>query len=606
MRDARAPSDERDESRVRDPGRDREVLAELVRLHMRVLLRLPFVMLALVAFLGLVIRDKVSGASFAGWALATLLCEGGRALYARATLPRLDQRDPVRVHRWLMLMALAAGAAQSLMALLFMPQLSLLDQSLVGIVLFALPAAGVAVSMSSRHIIAAYSLAVVLPSTLMWGWLHPEHRLSVILMGALYCGVLIGVAVAGERLLQRSVVIRKQRDRMVLDLERKNAEVRAAMAEAERSSQARARVLAAASHDLRQPLHALSVYSAILAARPDPGTLQEVGRSIDQIVRSFGGLLNGMLDLSRLSAGYYVPERQPLALDRVVGEVCAEFGKLAASKGLRFDCDLKPLRLHGDAAAVGRIARNLIDNAIKYTEAGSVRVQVGVVSGLATLVVSDTGKGIAPDDHGRIFEEFYQVNNPGRDRSQGVGLGLAIVQRLCELTGATIALDSAPGAGSRFVVCFGEAGAGLADAAAAGADPAAEQTGLPLLDGAGRRVFVIDDEADILASTSALLRLWGLQAFVAASAEAAQRLFEMHGRPDLVMADLRLSGDEHGTALASRLRRSYGDFPVLIMTGETSSEALRSANQSGYPLLQKPVAPEVLRDAIRRLLQRSA
>ena len=572
----------------------RQVLTELVRLHMRVLLRLPFVLLALVVCLGFVIYDQVSPASFAAWALLTLASESTRALYARAALPRMEQRDPVVTHRHLVLLALIAGATQSLMAVLFLPQLDLLHQTLLGIVVFALPSTGVAVSMSSPQIMAAYSLGIVLPSTTAWGLLHPAHLLGVSLMGLLYCGLLTGVAVTGERLLQRSVVIRQQRDRMVLDLERKNAEVSAAMAEAERSSQARARVLASASHDLRQPLHALSVYSAILAARPDANTLSEVGRNIEQIVRSFGGLLDGMLDLSRLSTGYYVPDMQWLALDRIVGEICAEFGNAAASKGLRLSCELAPSRVRGDAVAAGRIARNLIDNAIKYTDTGEVKVELRADEGQAVLSVADSGKGIAPEEQGRIFEEFYQVNNPGRDRSRGVGLGLAIVQRLCGLTGATLSLESSPGRGSRFEVRFGEL---ASEPAAAAAD-----TAPPPLAASGQRIFVIDDEADILASTGALLRLWGFQVYVADTANAAQHLFEQHGRPDLLIADLRLAGVEHGAALALRLQLGYGAFPVLIMTGETSSEALRLANESGYPLLQKPVTQDVLRDAISRLL----
>lgn len=592
------PAGQAADEEVQDVPADlaRQALAELVRLHMRVLLRLPYLMLAFVFCMGLFLYGKVTPASFAVWALLSIGWDSGRALYARRTLPQVDHRDPSRLHWQLVLLALVAGAVQSLMGVLFLPQLDILDQALVGIVTFALPATGVAVALSSWRIIGAYSAAIAVPGAINWGLLHPEHLLPGVLLGLVYCAVLIGVAMSGERLLQRSVVIRRQRDRMVLDLERKNAEVRAATAEAERASQARARVLASASHDLRQPLHALSIYSAILASRPDANTLHEVGRNIEQIVRSFGSLLNGMLDLSRLSAGYYVPENRLLALDRIVAEVCAEFGTAAAGKGLRLSCQLAPGRVRGDAAAVSRIVRNLIDNAIKYTDAGEVKVELRAVDGRAVLSVSDSGKGIAPEEHGRIFEEFYQVNNPGRDRSLGVGLGLAIVQRLCELTGATIALDSAPGLGSRFDVRFGE----LVD------EPAGEagdgNLAAPPLAGAGQRIFVIDDEADILASTGALLRLWGFQVCAADTAEAAQRLFEQHGPPDLLIADLRLTGAEHGTALALRLQGMHGVFPVLIMTGETSSEALRLANASGYPLLQKPVAQEVLRDAIGRLL----
>ena len=273
-------------------------------------------------------------------------------------------------------------------------------------------------------------------------------------MPLLYCVVLILVTADGEKLLLRSVIIRHERDRLVRDLERRNADVRVAMTEAEQSAQARARVLAAASHDLRQPLHALSVYSAVLAAKPAPDLLSEVSQNIDQIVRALGNLLNGLLDLSRLSAGNYVPDKQNLALEKLLAGLCTEYLQPAALKGLALRQDLAPVRVLGDSVAIGRIARNLIDNAIKYTEQGEVRVatwlRIRGSTAIAFLSVADTGRGIPASEQARIFEEFYQLDNPGRDRSKGVGLGLAIVQRLCELTGATISVESELGRGTCF------------------------------------------------------------------------------------------------------------------------------------------------------------
>ncbi len=154
------------------------------------------------------------------------------------------------------------------------------------------------------------------------------------LLPLLYTGVLVLVAADNEKLVLRSIIIRHERDRVVKDLEQRNADVRDAMTKAEQSAQARARVLAAASHDLRQPLHALSVYSAILAANPTPDTLREVGHDIDQIVRSLGSLLGGLLDLSRLSTGYYVPDKKVFSLDEIVNSLCGELQLMAVAKQL--------------------------------------------------------------------------------------------------------------------------------------------------------------------------------------------------------------------------------------------------------------------------------
>jgi signal transduction histidine kinase/ActR/RegA family two-component response regulator len=407
--------------------------------------------------------------------------------------------------------------------------------------------------------------------------------------------VLILVAWDGDKLLMRSVVIRHERDRLVLDLEARNSDVREAMTLAEQSAQARARVLAAASHDLRQPLHALSVYSAVLAAHPAPETLNEVSHNIDQIVRSLGSLLNGLLDLSRLSTGVYIPERANLNLDRLLDGVCSEYEHTALQRGLELRRDLIPLRMLGDPLAISRIARNLIDNAFKYTDRGGVtvamRLEMHETAPVAVFSVADTGKGIPPHEQEKIFEEFYQLDNPGRDRSRGVGLGLAIVQRLCELIGARVSLESVPDSGTCFKVALPLA---IPDVVPVEAPvPSTLDSSLK-----GKRVYVVDDERDILNSMRTLLGLWGIRVATADSPRAAEALFRASGRPDLMIVDLRLGSARHGADLAQHLQEQYGEFPILIITGETSSEALRSANQGGFTLLQKPIAVELLRRSI--------
>jgi CheY-like chemotaxis protein/two-component sensor histidine kinase len=309
-------------------------------------------------------------------------------------------------------------------------------------------------------------------------------------------------------------------------------------------------------------------------------------------VRALGNLLNGLLDLSRLSAGFYVPERQSVDLDRLVGAVCAEYERAAAQKGLSFKRELVSIRLLGDPVALGRITRNLIDNAVKYTDRGAVTVSIGAIEGpRAVLRVVDTGRGIPAAELGRIFEEFYQLDNPGRDRNKGVGLGLAIVQRLCELIGAAVEVESRVDAGTCFTVSLPI----VAPEARILEPPAmaALEASPP-----GQRIYVVDDETDIQNSMRTLLQLWGIGVATAGSSGAADRLFVEQGPPNLLIVDLRLGGEEHGAELACRLREAHGDFPILIITGETSSDALRLARERGFTLLQKPIAPEVLRREI--------
>lgn len=577
----------------------REVLIELVSLHARIMRRMPWVQSVLAFSVGLFVLGHVPYIAFFTWCVLSIGMECLRARYAARVLRRAGGIDPKQVHQAFVLWALAAGAVVGFGAALCFPRLPIPEQALLSIVLFAMPAAGVAVSQSSRYIAAAYCLSILIPASASWIVLYPYQAISVAAMTSLYCGFIILVAVEGEQLLLRSVIIRHERDRLVRDLEQRNADVRIAMQRAEQAAQSRARVLATASHDLRQPLHALSIYSAVLAAGPEPEQLREVGANIDQIVRSLGSLLHGLLDLSRLTVGHYEPDFKPMALDAVIAAVCAEYQRTAADKKIALRLNLQPVRLLGDAVAIGRIARNLLDNAIKYTERGSVdivtRMEGEGESALAIVTVSDSGPGIPAAEQPRIFEEFYQLDNPARDRNKGVGLGLAIVKRLCELIGAEIVLESQTGAGTSFRVKL----RGVLAPSSQLSAPTDKDEALGLQ---GRSVYLIDDEADILHSTRQLLSKWGMHVATADCAEAADQLFRDSGKPDLLITDLRLRGTENGAELAARLRESFAGFPVLVITGEVSSAAAQQVDLLGAALLYKPITAESLRRAIFRAI----
>lgn len=577
------------------PPPDREVLIELLGLHARVLRRMPWVEALLVLGMVLFMYPYIPAGLYLGWSALTVGVEAGRAWYATTVLRRASTIDPKRTHRVFLLLATVAGGAVGLGAIAFMPRLPILDQAMFGAILFAMPAAGVVVSQSSRYIVAAYAFSMLIPSSATWMILHPSQAAALGVLTVLYCGVIILAAADCDRLLLRSVMIRNERDRLVRDLEQRNAEVAMAMRAAEHSAQARARVLAAASHDLRQPLHALSVYTAVLAANPAPEALREVATNIDQIVRSLGSLLHGLLDLSRLSTGHYALERRVLSLEKVVAGVGAEFQRAAAAQGLTLTVTTEPLQTIGDPLAIARITRNLLDNALKYTERGSITVTVkpdmSTPERPVVLTVEDTGKGIPAGEQEKIFEEFYQLDNPGRDRSKGVGLGLTIVQRLCELSGAQVSVRSQLGRGTCFQVSFPSINA-TPETSEVNAQAQAE------VSLRGVRVCLVDDEVDILKSMGHLLNAWGMESFITDSASGAEKIFAERGKPDLLITDLRLGKGEHGAELAVRMRQRFGAFPVLIITGETSSSALREASEKGFKVLHKPVVAETLREAI--------
>lgn len=564
---------------------------------------MPWVHAFLVLCMAAFMYSFVPLVPFTLWAALTIGVETGRAYYAARVARRELEIDPRAIQAILVLQAAGAGAVIGGGAVLFLPRLPLAEQALYGGILFAIPAGGMVVSQSSRYMVAAYAVAILLPANLAWMSLHPSQTIPLAGLTTLYCVVLVLAAADADKLLARSVAIRHERDQLIRDLEKRNAEVRAAVAKAEDAAQARARVLAAASHDLRQPLHALSVYSAVLATNPGPEALPELAANIDQIVRSLGNLLHGLLDLSRLSTGHYVLERRPVLLDRVVASVCTEFTQSAADKGIELRVDARPVRVLGDALAIGRIVRNLLDNALKYTEQGGVTVSTApdetASEPEAVLSVTDTGRGIPAGEQRRIFEEFYQLDNPGRDRTKGVGLGLAIVRRLCELSGARVSLESEPGRGTSFRVH-------LPGVSGAITRPSSDTLPAQELNLQGTRIYLLDDEVDINRSMCQLLSAWHAQPFSADSVAAAERLCREKGRPDLLITDLRLGDGESGASFAARMQRELGQFPVLITTGETAAGALSEAQTYGFALVHKPIAAERLRESMAALLSPSA
>ncbi|WP_445145101.1 ATP-binding protein [Dyella sp. Tek66A03] len=499
-------------------------------------------------------------------------------------------------------LAVVSGAGIGMSSLLFIAKLLVEDQLLLGLIVFAASAGSVAVAQASRLIIGAYSGALLVIADVGWLRLYPQHALPMLAMDMLYMGLLIGVAGESERMLRRSIAVRRERDQMVRKLEHSHTEVTQAMRLAEDLAAARSRVLAAASHDLRQPLHALSLYSAILNAEPSPETLREVSTKIDEIVHTLGSLVHGLLDLSQLSMGHYVAITKTFPLDLLVSSVCSEYTSVSQQNCLSLKIDTLPLAVHADPLAISRILRNLVDNAFKYTQQGGVTVSLRRDSSEAVLAVLDTGVGIPESEHARIFEEFYQLRNPGRDRVRGVGLGLAIVKRLAELIGARIVLRSREGEGTTIELRI----PGIVELPSGNSDASPGADGNAVAARGHLTVFVVDDEVDIVQGARALLELWGYQVRTATGSEELASLFVKYGRPDLLIVDLRLRDDENGIALAERMRRMHGTFAVLVVTGETSSSALADAKQSGYGIVHKPISAPMLRQRIEEALVASA
>jgi two-component system, sensor histidine kinase len=370
---------------------------------------------------------------------------------------------------------------------------------------------------------------------------------------------------------------------------------------AEEASSAKSRFLAAASHDLRQPVHALTLFVAALRPRVTDGEANRLLDHIDSSVQAMGGLFNGLLDISRLDAGVVEVNAQTFALQPLLERICRDFAADAKAKKLTLELRPTNAAVYSDPLLIERIVRNILANAIAYTDEGGVLVACRTRGRVIAVQVWDTGRGIPESEQGQIFKEFYQVGNPERDRTKGVGLGLAIVRRLTALLGHPLQLRSRPASGSVFTLELP-----CSDAAVSVPVPdAAESAGRDV----SGLVLVVDDEATIQMAMKSLLEGWGFRAIVAGSCDEMLPLLEnCPDRPALLICDYRLRAHEDGIRVIERLRAEYNDddIPGMLITGDTAPDRLREAEESGLLLLHKPVSNTRLRAAIAHLVARRA
>lgn len=398
-------------------------------------------------------------------------------------------------------------------------------------------------------------------------------------------------ALAGHR-LEMEARIREATE----ELARKNEQI-------ERASQARMRLLAAASHDLRQPLHALTLFADGLArGETDPARLQRISH-VQECVTSLDQLFAELMNLTQLDAGTLRPRWSRFALDRVFEDVSRTFRPLAEERGLRLVVRPTSVWVHSDFTMLARILSNLVANALHHTAEGGVLVAARRRRNSVQIDVVDTGVGIAPEHQPHVFEEFYQIDNrprhSGAQERHGLGLGLATVQRLAQLLRIPITLQSEVGRGT----CMRLRVATVPPRAARSV-PTVHGNADVLRD---LRVLAIDDEPIVLKGLHEALTHWGCRVLTAHSrSEALQRLDEFDAPPQVVICDLLLPDGDDGIALMQALAEHPNGIDLntvrLLVTGETKPERLHAARASGATVLCKPVAPPVLQQRIIELL----
>lgn len=436
---------------------------------------------------------------------------------------------------------------------------------------------------------------VTLANSLSWvsggGGVHSVTWIDWVLGGLIlaFGWILVTLARDAYRVFVESVLIRLQQIKS-------NQQLRLALQQAEQAMQAKTRFLASASHDLRQPMHTLSLFGAALMMRPLDEQTATIGRNMNLALQSLASQMDALLDISKLDAQVVPVNSQVFAFNGWLGRICEEMRPSAQRKDLMlFFESPDQVFVETDPVLLERVLRNLIDNAIKYTSEGSVSVRVEAHDQDADVwrvTISDTGCGVAPSEQARIFEEFYQIGNPERDRSKGLGLGLSIVSRMVDLLDLHLGFESIEGEGTTFTLSIPAATA----TPAAGATAAQARERLPQL-----HVLVLDDEEPVRLAMQALLGAHGCEITLAGSTREALVKCLMR-RPDIVLTDLRLRGGDDGISAVRSLRGALPGLPAVLITGDTAPERLREAHAAGLVLLHKPVLEEQLLQAIQAAL----
>ena len=464
----------------------------------------------------------------------------------------------------------------------------------LSIMVLGVTAAGLAVFAPYLRSFSIFASLTLVPFAFRFFLEDTRLHWTLGIMFLLYFGILLISGINMRRAVAQSIDLRLENIGLVDNLTIKNQQAEQAREEAVQANISKSKFLAAASHDLRQPLHALGLFVDALESRIHYPEARSIVDNIRISTDALSDLLNSLLDISKLDAGVLQPKPTDFQLRPVLQRIQTDFSDVAKDKSLSLkivDCSLV---VHTDPTMLERILRNLVSNAIRYTHDGKVLLGCRRQGDHINIQIHDTGIGIEEENLDNIFQEFYQVENPERDRSKGLGLGLAIVKRLSALINCPITVSSETNIGTTF------------------------QIRVPYVDKqinyvtkienynddlAGTRVIIIDDEALIREGMTTVLNQWGCSVLQAESIEDALEQVGDDCAIDMILSDYRLRENTTGIdAILALHNQCKKNIPAIILTGDTDPERLKEAKASGFKLLHKPVSSAKLRSLMGYLL----
>lgn len=522
------------------------------------------------------------------WCAAVILSKLCSAYHARRALAAgISVERAPRLVLVLMVLNMVGGAAWGALAWVTLDTTTVAQSILVNSVLAGVAGSGLSMLSPVLPVFVVFAVFEFLATASKFWQMGDAAYTALALTITLYLVSLVLQARNSAAAVRAAIDVRFENIELLARLREETIKVQDAHREAVTANLAKSRFLAAASHDLRQPVHALGLFLEVLAR----GELTEVQRNVLGNARSASEasaeMLSTLLDFSRIEAGVVDAQVRPFHLQPLLHKIENELAPQANAKGLVYRTRDTHVALQSDPALVELILRNLVSNAIRYSERGGVLVACRRRGNQTWLEVWDTGIGIDPLQHQEIFREFYQLGNSERDRSKGLGLGLAIADGLARTLGHELSLSSRPGRGSVFRLT-------LPNASVPVISEERETTYGTTVRTLDKRVLVIDDDEVVRAGMLQLLQDWGCRCEAVESIEDALASARAN-RPDVVVSDFRLRKQRTGAQAIDALRAEFGEsLPALLITGDTAPERLRDARASGIPLLHKPVAPSQL------------
>jgi len=571
---------------------DQKILSEQIKILYRSKLMIIYISLLVSVLLVYPLWDLIEQRYLLGWLFLVVILV---ILRTASYISYKRNYTPERVKRYALQFTLGSagsGLLWGVAGVLFFTEQSSEHQFYMMIIFTGMAAA----SLASLHTYLPVFYAFLIPALIPIALIHLVQGDALhISLGIIILAFLIGVSYFGfnfNHSLLQTLRLRFENVELVEQLREQKEE-------AERANIAKSKFLAAASHDLRQPLHALMLFTSVLDETIQYPKVRKVVDQINASVEALQSLFNALLDISRLEAGVLVAEPVHFNLQQLLDKLTNDYGLVVKDKGL--DLTLKPCALvvYSDPALLEQIMRNFVTNAIRYTNTGSITISCHEQNDVIRIDVSDTGVGIPADKQHAIFTEFFQLGNPQRDRSKGLGLGLAIVERIAKLLNHPIDVHSVPDQGSTFSISVAKGDAAAIQKKQVQFVAAHQATFDDLL------IVVVDDESSIREGMQILLESWGCRVVVTATLdETVKDLTTRQLTPDGIIADFRLAGTQTGIHVIQQLHAEYGDhLPALIVTGDIEVDRLREVSESGFQLLHKPVAAAKLRAFVNNVMK---